>query len=109
MNNEEKTLMQKVKDGDKLTESERADLVWDEIDYDGHDFEMIETIEGDDGRWYRVMQTIFKLDGQYYSILWDRGLTEYQENEYYNDPIPVKKIEKTVVIANYVPLKKDEK
>jgi len=100
----QKLLLQKVKDGESLKESERENLAQGDVDTDGFDFEMIKQIEGDKGRWTQAMETIFKLDGKLYSIGWYSGLTEGQEDEFYEDPIPVKKVEKTMVVAEYVRL-----
>ncbi len=100
----EKSLLQKVKDGESLTERERENLAQGDVNTDGYDFEMIDEIEGGKGRWTQAMETIFKLDGKLYSIGWHSGLTERQEDEFYEDPIPVKKVEKTVVVTEYVPL-----
>lgn len=41
----------------------------------------VEEIEIDHGRWSFYVETIIEFHGKYYSICWDRGLTELQENE----------------------------
>ena len=57
---------------------------------------MVEEIEGDDHRWQREIRTIIDVDGQLYAIDWMRGLTECQENEFYDQPYKVKKVEKVI-------------
>lgn len=82
-------IIKKLKDGEKLSETEIKHLVWDS---DG----FIEEIEGDDHRWQKEMKTIIDVDGQLYAIDWMRGLTECQENEYFYQPYKVKKVEKVI-------------
>ena len=46
--------------------------------------EVIETIEGESSRWTRSMETIVKYQGKYFSINWDAGATENQDDDYYD-------------------------
>ena len=84
----------KLKSGDKLSEREIKTLVYDGIEVD--------EIEGDSGRWTQGVQTIIDIDGELWAIEWYRGLTEYQENEFYNQPYRVVKREKQIVVTEYV-------
>ena len=43
----------------------------------------IDEIEHGHSRWAAHMETIIEFHGKYYSIDWERGLTEYQEDEIY--------------------------
>ena len=71
-----------------------------------HNNEEVETEEGEDGRWTRGMDTIFKLgEDEYWCIPWRKGLTEYQEDEFWDDPYRVEKRVETVQIETWVPLK----
>lgn len=74
------TLKDKIINGEKLDKLEVMDLVYEDADLD---YELVEEIMHDHGRWMMHMETIIKIDDKYYSIIWDRGLTEYQENEFY--------------------------
>lgn len=67
-----------------------------------YDYE-IDSIEYDENRWTRNMGSIIKLgDDHYYIIYWARGLTEYQENEFYDDrPTPVHKVAKTITVETW--------
>lgn len=47
-----------------------------------------EEIEGQCGRWMRRMATIVNIDDHYYRIIWNKGLTEAIEDEYYEDDYP---------------------
>ena len=84
----------KLKSGDKLNEREIKTLV-----YDGFE---VDEIEGDSGRWTQCVQTIIDIDGELWAIDWDRGLTEYQENEFYNQPYRVVKREKQIIVTEYI-------
>lgn len=91
----EEIVTAKILNGEKLTEEEIRELVWDyEVDRE----------EGDNRRWSRTITSIVKLCDKYFSIDWEQGLTEYQENEYYNQPYEVVKhtYEKTITVTEWV-------
>ncbi|MFA5626131.1 MAG: hypothetical protein WC965_01440 [Thiohalomonadaceae bacterium] len=53
--------------------------------YDGNDeFDLVDTVETDSGRWHRYMLAVFRSNetGRYYGFPYSVGLTENQENEY---------------------------
>lgn len=60
--------------------------------------------EGDAGRWSKTICSYVKdeLSSRWFCVQWEQGLTEYQENEYHNQPYEVvreeKEITKTIVI-----------
>lgn len=78
----------------------------DELKYMTYDCHQKDEIEGDESRWTRGVTTIFECDGRFFSIDWDRGLTEIQENEFYNQPQEVKlcEYEKTITVREWVPV-----
>ena len=92
---EEKEYLEKILNGEELTEIELSDLV----DYE------IDSQEGDCGRWTMPVKSIVELCGRYFAIDWDRGLTEMQENEFYNQPYEVKQVEKMVKVTEWVDVK----
>ena len=65
--------------------------------------------EGENRRWNQAITTVIEIDGKCYAIDWLRGLTESQENEYWNQPYEVKlvKEEVTVVKTTIVKAKKE--
>lgn len=87
--------LNKILNGEELSESELIDLVWD------NDL-VVDNVEGDCGSWTQSMQTIVKLDDRYFAVDWERGLTEMQENEFYNQPYEVKKVDKMVKVTEWV-------
>lgn len=88
----------KILKGERLDRDERKWCAFGEVG------EYVDEIEGDDHRWTREMQTIFKIGEQYYAINWMSGLTEMQENEYWNDPYKVERKEEIVTktVVKYV-------
>lgn len=48
------------------------------------------------GRWHRDARSIILLGNRYYCIDWQQGLTEYQCNEFPNQPYEVEKKERSV-------------
>ena len=94
----ENVVFNKIMNHEALTEDEVKTLIWDyEVDYE----------EGDSGRWTRGMTTIVELNGHYFSINWQAGLTEYQENEYFDFyPTEVELVEQVVKVTNWMPIMK---
>ena len=84
----------KLKSGEKLSEREIKTLVYDGIEVD--------EVEGSSGRWTQHIKTIIDIDGELWAIDWNRGLTECQENEFYDQPYRVVKREKQIIVAEYV-------
>ena len=72
--------LNKLDSGEGLTERECLDLVY-EFD--------IENSYGDNRRWSRMVETICNLNGRYFKVSWDQGLTEYQDDACYDQPIEV--------------------
>lgn len=67
------------------------------------DIKYIAELEGDCSRWTRHMDTIFKIGGNLWDIPWEQGLTEYQEDEFWDQPYRVKEVKKMVEVVNYLP------
>lgn len=90
---------QKVLNGEKLNE--------DELSYLVNEFE-VETEFEENRRWSRSATTISEVQGRFFMTSWENGLTEYQPNEYYDQPTEVEKvtIEKTIIVTDWRPIKK---
>lgn len=99
-----KEFIYKINNNEKFTSEELQDIV-----YGGFEDENVSqlkpayfvTVEkGEDHRWDKEMRTIYQLDGNYYAIPWRQGLTEHQEDSFWNQPYKVtKKIEVKTVIS----------
>lgn len=85
-----------------LYDTECAKLAWGD-----YGFKIVEEIEGDSHRWTQDVTTIFKVGDRHFAIDWDRGLTELQDNYYYNQPYEVVKQEKQIVVTEWVAKEKD--
>lgn len=46
---------------------------------------LVEEIEGDTGRWTRMMTSIVEHEGRFFAVEWQSGLTEMQEDEFPSD------------------------
>lgn len=86
----EERIKAKLEAGEDLSEDEISSMV--------HELPQVHEEEGDEGRWERYMTTVVDLLGDYYAIDWSRGLTESQENSYYEQPYKVKVETKEVVV-----------
>lgn len=95
----EEIIVQKIDNKEDLTEKELNKLVC-EYEYD--------TAEGDSGRWTKMMYTVVQLCGRFFEIVWQKGLTEYQENEYNDQPYEVHKhtYEQVITVTEWVRLDK---
>lgn len=74
-------VVKKIDGGEKLTEEEISSLIWD--------YEQVYEEEGNEHRWDREVLTVVKICNRYFAINWRRGLTEIQDNCYYEQPYEV--------------------
>ena len=95
------TIIEKMYAGKKLSEKELKALVYEDVE---DDYEIVTEVEGDESRWSRTIDTIIKVGEDYWDIPWERGLTECQENMFWEQPIRVKPVEKVVTVTEWVPL-----
>lgn len=96
MDDFEKKILAKIDSGKELSERELCGLVFD--------YEFDQAGNGSCGRWAEHMNTIVLIGERYFSIKWDRGLTECQENEFENQPVEVfkKEYEKTITVTEWI-------
>ena len=87
---EEVKMLIKIDNKEIFTEREIQTLIWE--------FKEVDSIEGVEGRWSRHMTTIVKLGDRFFSIDWERGLTERQDNYGFNQPEEVELEEKEITI-----------
>lgn len=94
----EKEMLAKIDAGERLDKNELARLCYEHSICDE---------EGYEHRWVREMESIVELDGRYFSILWMRGLTECQENDFEDQPVEVRKhtYEKIIEVTEWIPIK----
>lgn len=91
MSNEE--FLTRYDNGEKFTEEELSDLRWEFVEVD--------TQYGENHRWNRPATTIFRVEDRLFALDWWQGLTEMQENEFYDQPYEVKEVKKMVEVTEY--------
>lgn len=72
------------------------------------EYEWVDEVGYGSGRWSQSMETIFKVGDDLWAIPWQRGLTEYQENEFYDQPYRVIKKTRVITETYYETLKGTE-
>ena len=87
-------MVSKIDAGENLTEREL-----DEFHLCGNDIEY-----GENRRWTRTVTTEVEYQGRFFIIIWEEGLTENQENEFYNQPYEVEKVTEvqTISVVKYI-------
>lgn len=92
-------MLQKIDNCENLTEKELSTLVYE---YE------VETSHGENRRWSRTNTTIVKIKDRFFSIDWEQGLTEVQEDEFYNQPFEVEKrtYDKVIKVIEWARVKK---
>lgn len=87
-------IISKLKNGEQLSEEELSDIALENVE--GLSDYIKE--EEEDTRWYRLMNTFFKTDDdRWFCLVWEKGLTENQDNEFWEQPYEVKREVKEVV------------
>lgn len=84
----EEIMVKKIDAEEKLSENEMCRLI--------SDYEIYRDV-GENRRWLRSVRSIVKLCGRTFEIDWEEGLTECQENEYYEQPYEVFNNKKIIV------------
>lgn len=88
-------LEKKILSGERLTEEELLDTVFG--------FPQEKELYHGSGRWNDHIETIIKVGDKLFSIDWERGSTEMQENFFHSQPVEVVRKERTVVETYYEP------
>lgn len=86
-------VVRKIKDKEQFSEDEMAQMTWRLTELD-RQYE-------DNRRWSRYCTLILLAHGRYIALDYDEGLTEYQENEYYEQPYFVKPMKKMIEVNFY--------
>lgn len=92
----EERMIKKIEAGEHLTESELRKLVFN--------FNEVYREEGEDRRWSRSVLSVIDVNDELYAIEWEEGLTENQENSFYEQPyrVELKKEEVTIIKTTVV-------
>lgn len=89
-------MVQKIDNGESLTEEELKTLVFRCNEVERH--------EGENRRWSRTVESIIELCGRYFKVIWEQGLTESQENGFYEQPYEVEldAYKKVIEVHNWI-------
>ena len=89
-------ILQKIDSSENLTEKELKTLVFERNE--------VERFEGENRRWSRTIESIIELCGRYFKVIWEQGLTENQENGFYEQPFEVEldSYKKVIEIHNWI-------
>jgi len=93
-------ILTKLDNKENLTDREFSKLVYNySINEENQDW----------GRWTMGMYTVAKLKDRYFSINWEQGLTESQDDCFYEQPVEVlpHTYEKTVTVTEWIPIKEE--
>lgn len=104
------TIIEKMYAGEELSEKELCYLATGYSRYcdtKPGEYEEIDLVEGDCGRWTQDMETIIQVGNDLWAILWNRGLTECQENEFWEQPYRVERKERVVTQVYYEKISED--
>lgn len=61
----------------------------------------VDEIDGECYRWTQAMETIFEVNGRFFAVSWLRGLTEMQENDFYDAEV-YEVVKKEKITFDYV-------
>ena len=97
----EAEVIRRIDSKENFDEDELSELLWrlDEVD----------RIQYDDDRWTRPVSSILRIGERFFQLDWDKGLTEYQESYFEEQPFEVFCKEKVVVEKEWFPIKEREK
>lgn len=90
----EERMLKKINSGEELNESEISGLATE--------LAVVYEEEGEARRWSKSMLSVVELMGELFAVEWEKGLTENQEDSFYEQPYPVEleteeKIIKTII------------
>lgn len=102
-NDEEKfeaEVIRRIDSKENFEEDELSELLWR--------LEEVDRIQYDDDRWSRPISSIFRIGERFFQLDWDKGLTEYQQDYFEEQPFEVFYEEKTIVVKEWHPIKKGD-
>ena len=103
---------------DKYSEDYFLNKYDNHIEFEPQDYQRLvyeyelpeETRYGEPRRWSRWAVSICKLKDRYFKVDWDQGLTEMQEDEFYDSTIEEVRpyeYEKTITVKEWRPVKNE--
>lgn len=93
----EQEFLNKFNNNEKFTEEELENIA-----YEKSELEYVDEVEGERSRWDVPVSTIVKAGNRFFSIDWQRGLTECQDNWFDEQPYEVVKKEKVITVTEWL-------
>lgn len=89
-------MVQKIESHEDLTEKEIRTLVFE--------CNEVERCEGENRRWSRTVSSIIELCGRFFKVIWEQGLTENQDDSFYEQPYEVEldSYKKVIEVHNWI-------
>lgn len=89
-------MVQKIENHEDLTEREIRTLVFE--------CNEVERCEGENRRWSRTVSSIIELCGRFFKVIWEQGLTENQDDSFYEQPYEVEldNYKKVIEVHNWI-------
>lgn len=95
-------IINKIQNGIELTS--------DEVERAVYNIDRVKTIEGEDRRWLKTCEVILKVEGKLYSLEYEKGLTECQENQYSSQiAVEVEEVEENVKVKKFIDVSQIER
>lgn len=94
-------MVEKIDGKIELTEDEVRNLVFREA---------YEVMSGENKRWSRTISSLFEYEDRFFMVDWEQGLTESQENMFYDQPYEVEKTvtTRTIEVEDVTYIKKEK-
>lgn len=91
----EEIMVQKIDSHEELSEKELRRLALE--------CSVVDESKGENRRWSRTVTSIVELCNRFFAIVWEEGLTECQEDSFYDQPYEVKlhEYEKTIIVKEW--------
>ena len=96
MNEFDQDFLEKYDSGYKFSSSELREICFELIE--------VESEYGENLRWVRPVTRIYQVGNRYFCLEWFEGLTESQEDEFWEQPYEVEKkeYEKTITVTEWI-------
>jgi hypothetical protein len=96
----EAEVIRRIDSKESFGEDELSELLWR--------LEEVDRKQYDDDRWTRPISSILRIGERFFQLNWDKGLTEYQEDYFDEQPFEVFCKEKVVVERDWVPVERGD-
>lgn len=99
----EKKYVDMIDDGESFEENETREFLWE-------CGQQVDEIDGYPHRWDQEIKTVIQIEDRFFAVDWRRGLTECQENSFYDPPyeVTLTETQKTITVREWNPIEKEK-